>query len=988
MSESAAILTLRGVAAEIVFMIMNEDAGTENPMWLYIVDDKQYGPVTFEEVLSLEAQRVITPNTYLWTAGMAEWIEFKKLKQALPEENEAFEEEKKKKEKKKKKKKKEKKKKKKKEEEESYPKIEGVFHSDGWTLNADGEIDWAALLEVVGRAKDACLVTQQDWETAQAENRVLSISHVGDGMQYAGAVGLREGESNYCCAVVERSMPSDIVVTNVRILDIESDFSAAIELIKNATQVLLVACSEGDLETVKQAISNGADIGYTNHHDDQTPLRAAISSGNLDIVRFLVDAGVDSESHETQDSWQFAVVEGHDEIAAFLSQRGFNQDAHKALLVACELGKEAIIGDLAKMVSDINESGPDYENYPLDSSPLTIAARAGYEIIINHLLELGADPLAPNSNGITPWVAAKSSGHSQIAELFEARGADKESQKAFVLSLERGGIEAAEMLLDSGADINGGADLGEGLVKALEVIITTDKIEVDDAEELSDDDLDKAKESQRESMLKVLLNHGANPDVKCQEGEPVIFKAARNFDPCCLVHLVKNGANLEEVDTDGNTPVMVTNGTYLEAAGILLSHGANPNAVKKKKKKKKKKNRAGIPALLMMFYEHNQVSVGFAKLMLAYGADLNATNPDGQSLRDLCEYTAQGFSLDDEYDEGADEDSIEQAKEILELLNNSDNLETTVGVLSSPQHSIDIFWKQLLFINHIDSQSSVFNGLVIDRIKNNSDEAFALLEALFDNEDWQYRYAACLALGHAAISSQDLVDFIGKAMEDDDEDVGLATTAILNDISLDMEKKSGFIDVLNSSISGDPDLTRGKERLKEGHVYAMLSTQTDEKALEYLALAVKLNPCVNPRWIWRYLSFLRNSQGDDKLAVALGAYGVAYESLYEHEDPDEFLELLDESAAMESEFLMSKNDIAWFLAGGDELVHQEDVEKAIKIATEVCERDQWHYHGFLDTLATAYVKSGNRSKAIELLEKASEQTDDYDDKLEELKSEI
>jgi lipopolysaccharide biosynthesis regulator YciM len=69
-------------------------------------------------------------------------------------------------------------------------------------------------------------------------------------------------------------------------------------------------------------------------------------------------------------------------------------------------------------------------------------------------------------------------------------------------------------------------------------------------------------------------------------------------------------------------------------------------------------------------------------------------------------------------------------------------------------------------------------------------------------------------------------------------------------------------------------------------------------------------------------------------------------------------------------------------------VHQEDVEKAIKIATEVCERDQWHYHGFLDTLATAYVKSGNRSKAIELLEKASEQTDDYDDKLEELKSEI
>ncbi|MDA7892266.1 ankyrin repeat domain-containing protein, partial [Akkermansiaceae bacterium] len=870
--------------------------------------------------------------------------------------------------------------------EEDYPKIEGVFHSDGWTLDADGEIDWTALLEVVGRPKDACLVTKEDWETAQAENRVLSISHVGDGMQYAGAVGLRESEDNYCCAVVDRSMPNDIVVKNIRISDIEADFSAAIELVKNATQVLLGACSEGDLETVKQAISNGADICYTNHHDNQTPLRASISSGNLDIVRFLVDAGVDPESYETQDSWQFAVIEGHEEIAAFLSQRGFNQDAHKALLKACELGKEPIVSELAKMVSNINESGPDYENYPSNSSPLTIAAREGHDIIVKHLLELGADPLAPNSNGITPWVAAKSSGHSQIAELLETRGADRDSQKAFVLSVERGIIESAEMLLDSGADINGGANLGGGVVKALEVILTTDKIEVDDAEELSEEDLDKAKELQRNLMLEVLLTRGANPNVNCEEGEPVIFKAARSFDPLCLPQLIKNGACLEEVDTDGNTPLMVTNGLYLEAAGILLAHGANPNAV----------NRNGIPALLMMFYEHN-VNVGFAKLMLAYGADLNATNPDGQSLKDLCEYTAQGFSLDDEFDEGANEDSIEQAREILDFLNDSDHLEKTVGLLSSinfqndslRQHSVDIFWEQLRFINHIDDQSTVFNSLVIDRVKGNSDEAFSLLEALFDNEDWEYRYAACLALGHATISPQDLVYFIDKAMEDYDEDVGFATIDLLNDISLDKEKKSGFTEVLNNSVSGDPESPKGRGRLKEGHLYAMLSTQadTDDRALEYLVLAVKLNPNVYPRWIWRNLASLRNSQGDAKLAVALGTYAFANEALEEHGDFDEYLKLLDESAAEESEFLMSKNDLAWALIDrDDELVDQQDVEKAIEIATDVCERDQWHYHGFLDTLATAYVKSGDRKKAIELLDKASEQTDEYDDKIEELRS--
>ncbi len=68
--------------------------------------------------------------------------------------------------------------------------IEGVFDPGGWELPTSGKVSWSSLLEVAGPAREASLVTKYEWQNAQRENRVLTIVHTGDGMCYAGKVGL------------------------------------------------------------------------------------------------------------------------------------------------------------------------------------------------------------------------------------------------------------------------------------------------------------------------------------------------------------------------------------------------------------------------------------------------------------------------------------------------------------------------------------------------------------------------------------------------------------------------------------------------------------------------------------------------------------------------------------------------------------------------------------------------------------------------------
>ena len=99
--------------------------------------------------------------------------------------------------------------------------------------------------------------------------------------------------------------------------------------------------------------------------------------------------------------------------------------------------------------------------------------------------------------------------------------------------------------------------------------------------------------------------------------------------------------------------------------------------------------------------------------------------------------------------------------------------------------------------------------------------------------------------------------------------------------------------------------------------------------------------------------------------------------------------LLENSAEVAPEFPWSRNDLAWVLATTRE-ESRRDGERALVMAMDVCKQDQWHYHGFMDTLAAAYGEVGNYDKAVELMGNAIKKSPQafhagYEDKLQSYK---
>ena len=76
----------------------------------------------------------------------------------------------------------------------------------------------------------------------------------------------------------------------------------------------------------------------------------------------------------------------------------------------------------AAVLAGANVSVPDKSLY--DSTPLHYAASNGMHSAVSRLLELGADPNAPNEQGETPLFWACESGKSKVVKLLLEAGAN------------------------------------------------------------------------------------------------------------------------------------------------------------------------------------------------------------------------------------------------------------------------------------------------------------------------------------------------------------------------------------------------------------------------------------------------------------------------------------------------------------------------------------------------------------------------------------
>jgi len=204
-----------------------------------------------------------------------------------------------------------------------------------------------------------------------------------------------------------------------------------------------------------------------------SPLQLAAFVGNTEIVRMLLDYGLDPDSvssclnpdywyagtnicHRIGTSVQNATMEKHCEILKTLLQHGANPNAtttncqHSALQIACREGSLDLVELLIEYGADVNM--PAAEEF--GATALQFAAIGGYVGIAHLLLEKGADVNAAPAEheGRTALEGAAEHGRIDMVQLLRNAGADisESGQGQFERAVKRardnGHIAVAKLL--------------------------------------------------------------------------------------------------------------------------------------------------------------------------------------------------------------------------------------------------------------------------------------------------------------------------------------------------------------------------------------------------------------------------------------------------------------------------------------------------------------------------------------------------------------
>jgi uncharacterized protein len=178
------------------------------------------------------------------------------------------------------------------------------------------------------------------------------------------------------------------------------------------------------------------------------------------------------------------------------------------------------------------------------SSPLGEAVKLGDLELVTMLLDAGADVESPNPDHQTALMLASSIGSLEVAKLLIARGAKVNAIEAFrgqtalMWAAAEGHPDLVELLLANGADVK-----PRGV----------------------HDDWPRQVTSEPRAQFRQTGGHTA------------LLYATRSGCTRCAIALVKAGADVNQPNPDGVTPLLnALDNRSFDIAMVLLDHGANP----------------------------------------------------------------------------------------------------------------------------------------------------------------------------------------------------------------------------------------------------------------------------------------------------------------------------------------------------------------------------------------------------------------------------
>lgn len=217
--------------------------------------------------------------------------------------------------------------------------------------------------------------------------------------------------------------------------------------LKTGFTAFLFAVREGHAAVVRHMVQNGVEVdrpmnpdntGGRNPRRGMTALHLSIENGHFELARLLLELGADSNDQRC------GFTPLHNLTWVRKPHRGDNIDGTPAPIGSGNLTSLELVDVLVKHGADVNtrlrkgSSGRGKMSHK-GCTPFMFAARRNDVPLMKKLLEHGADPTLANVDNCTPFMVA--AGIGTLAPGEEA-GTEEEA------------LEAVELLLELGADVN------------------------------------------------------------------------------------------------------------------------------------------------------------------------------------------------------------------------------------------------------------------------------------------------------------------------------------------------------------------------------------------------------------------------------------------------------------------------------------------------------------------------------------------------------
>jgi uncharacterized protein len=231
-----------------------------------------------------------------------------------------------------------------------------------------------------------------------------------------------------------------------------------------AALALFQAVKLNDLDAVKVSLLTGLPVD-TRNDQGRTPLILAVSTGNLEMTKLLVEHGADVNARATTEVGStvlcFAIEGRNLQVLDYLIERGANVDGKSKngqtpLHYAAAHGLNDLVSSLLQHGSDPDLFGiPDTKGNL--TTPLMAAAANGHLETVQLLADEGADLEKVNDVGDTVLMDVCKRPYPEIVKLLIKKGANvnamgKDGYTALIYAACQGQVETIRLLLAAGAD--------------------------------------------------------------------------------------------------------------------------------------------------------------------------------------------------------------------------------------------------------------------------------------------------------------------------------------------------------------------------------------------------------------------------------------------------------------------------------------------------------------------------------------------------------